>query len=216
MYLITVAVAAEDGQTGPLPMATLARALQVSPVSANQMVRKLAERGLVSYHPYHGVELRGAGWQIAGRVLRVRRLWATFLVDHLDMTPPEGDALACRMEHVTPPETAERLAVFLGSPVTGPMGRRIPPGSGAEPAPDATVLADAAVGATVEVVSVATDQQTAQFLAAEGLERGSLLTVVATGTDTVLVEKGCNRLHLDRSLAAAVLIRVVEEVSHEA
>jgi len=216
MYLITVAVAAEDGHTGPLPMAAVARALAVSPVSANQMVRKLAERGLLSYHPYHGVELNGAGWEIAGRVLRVRRLWATFLVDRLDMTPGEADALACRLEHVTPPETAERLAAFLGSPATGPLGRRIPPGGGAGPVPAVTVLADAGVGAAFEVVSVTADRQTAQFLAAEGLEPGSLLVVVATGPDAVLVETGGSRVHLDRSLAAAMQVRVVGEGAHGA
>ena len=127
MYLITVAVAEEEGRPGPLALADLAQSLAISPVSANQMVRRLQEQGLVEYHPYHGVSLTPAGRQAARRVLRGRRLWATFLVAHLAFTPEEADALACSLEHVTPPEAADRLAQFLGDPAVGPLGRPIPP-----------------------------------------------------------------------------------------
>lgn len=127
MYLITVAVAEEEGRPLPLPLADLAQALAISPVSANQMVRRLEERGLVKYHPYHGVALTIPGRQEARRVLRGRRLWGTFLVEHLGFTPEEADALACGLEHVTPPEAADRLARFLGDPALGPLGDPIPP-----------------------------------------------------------------------------------------
>jgi DtxR family Mn-dependent transcriptional regulator len=127
MYLITVAVAEEEGRPLPLPLADLAQALAISPVSANQMVRRLEDRGLVEYHPYRGVALTAAGRRAAWRVLRGRRLWATFLADHLGFTPEEADALACRLEHVTPPEAADRLGRFLGDPVVGPLGAPIPP-----------------------------------------------------------------------------------------
>src|SRR4030042_2070249 len=76
MYLITVAVAEEEGRTGPLPLADLAESLGISPVSANQMVRRLEERGLLEYHPYHGASLTPPGRREARRVLRGRRLWA--------------------------------------------------------------------------------------------------------------------------------------------
>ena len=129
MYLITVALAEEEGRPSPLPLADLAQALAISPVSANQMVRRLGERGLMEYHPYRGVSLTVAGRQEAWRVLRGRRLWATFLVEHLGFTPEEADALACRLEHVTSPEAADRLGGFLGDPVVGPLGQSIPPSS---------------------------------------------------------------------------------------
>jgi DtxR family Mn-dependent transcriptional regulator len=128
MYLITVAVAEEEGRTGPLPLADLAESLGISPVSANQMVRRLEERDLLEYHPYHGASLTPLGRREARRVLRGRRLWAAFLVTHLGFDPEEADALACSLEHVTPPEAVGRLARFLGDPVVGPRGRAIPPG----------------------------------------------------------------------------------------
>jgi DtxR family transcriptional regulator, Mn-dependent transcriptional regulator len=129
MYLITVAVAEEEGRAGPLPLADLAESLGISPISANQMVRRLEERGLLAYHPYHGASLTPAGRQEARRVLRGRRLWGAFLVAHLGFDAEEADALACSLEHVTPPEAADRLARFLGDPEVGPLGRAIPPAS---------------------------------------------------------------------------------------
>lgn len=131
MYLITVAVAEEGGRQTPLPLAALADSLAISPVSANQMVRRLEERGLVEYHPYHGVALTPAGRRTARRVLRGRRLWAAFLAGRLGYSPVEADALACSLEHVTPPEAADRLARFLGDPAVTPWGEPIPASSGA-------------------------------------------------------------------------------------
>lgn len=126
MYLITLAVAEEDGHKVPLPLAELAASLEISPVSANQMVRRLGKRGLVEYHPYHGVALAPAGRRVAGRVLRGRRLWVCFLSGELGYSPGEADALACSLEHVTPPEAADRLARHLGNPAADPDGRPIP------------------------------------------------------------------------------------------
>lgn len=114
MYLITVAMAEEGGREGPLPLASLAHALSISPVSANQMVWRLAERSLVDYHPYHGVVLTATGRTAARRVLRGRRLWTSFLVEHLGFGEEEADALACDLEHLTPPVVADRLEAFLG------------------------------------------------------------------------------------------------------
>ena len=113
MYLITVARAAEDGRTGPVPVAMLAEHLGVSVASTNEMVRKLAARDLLTYEPYRGVELTPLGARVSERVLRTRRLWSTFLANHLGLSPTEADDQACLLEHVTMPEATERLAAAL-------------------------------------------------------------------------------------------------------
>ncbi|RMF39870.1 MAG: MarR family transcriptional regulator, partial [Anaerolineae bacterium] len=59
MYLVTLAQLETASQ--PVPLSALAQALGVQPVSVNQMVRKLAEAGLVTYEPYHGVSLSPQG-----------------------------------------------------------------------------------------------------------------------------------------------------------
>jgi DtxR family Mn-dependent transcriptional regulator len=129
MYLITVARAIEDGVGPPVPVSTIAAELDVSVVSANQMIRKLETGGFVDYLPYKGVALTDDGRTTANSVLRNRRLWGVFLTDHLGLSPARADEVACEMEHVTPEEVAARLSLFLGDPSTGPGGKPIPDGA---------------------------------------------------------------------------------------
>ncbi|MEE9205674.1 MAG: metal-dependent transcriptional regulator [Acidimicrobiia bacterium] len=207
MYLITVARAAEDGRTGPLPVAMLAAHLQVSVASANEMVRKLAGRDLLSYQPYHGVELTAAGNLVADRVLRIRRLWATFLAEHLGFGPSDADDQACQLEHVTTEAAADRLAGFLGDPEAGPLGRPIPRGSTPTTRPSSIRLADLGVGDDAEVVSVASAERAREFLANEGVVPGARLSVAGVGDSGLLIDLAGGPVHLNQELADAIEVR---------
>lgn len=151
MYLITVAMGEEQGHEGPLPLAALAQSLSITPVSANQMVRRLAERGLMDYHPYRGVLLSARGRATACRVLRGRRLWTRFLVGQLGFGDEEADALACDLEHLTPPRMADRLEAFLRGQTAAPTGDRSPPAmpTGGRPGAASPVSIPAGAIATV-------------------------------------------------------------------
>jgi len=206
MYLLTIAMAAEDGHQGLLALASLAEALQVSSASVNEMVRKLEGRGLVSYEPYHGVSLTGEGLAVALRVLRTRRLWARFLADHLGFTPRQADAMACDLEHVTPEEAAERLASYLGNPDSGPLGRPIPGMSSSSERPAPVPLTSVPAGVTAELIVVAATGPAAGFLAGSGLEAGAIVEVIATGGGGVLLDTARGQVHLVESAAAVVLV----------
>ena len=99
------------------------------------LVTDLEERGLVTYQPYKGVSLTPTGREITRRILRHRRLWETFLVQHLHTAQAEADALACRLEHITSEPIAAQLDAYLGSPTASPSGRPIPAGSASPPDP---------------------------------------------------------------------------------
>jgi len=205
MYLITVARAGEDGRSGPVPVADIAAELSVSVASANQMIRKLADRGLLSYEPYHGVELTDEGHRVADRVLRTRRLWASFLADHLGFSPGDADDQACHLEHVTSEEAADRLAAYLGNPEAGPLGRPIPAGAlEPEPRRPHLRLVDVAVGAIAEVVAIGGSDLALEFLAAEGLVPGATVTVTGAGESGWLIAVGGTVVHLSEDLAKAV------------
>jgi DtxR family Mn-dependent transcriptional regulator len=126
MYLLTIAQMIEEGTATPIPVASLADHLEIAPVSANQMVHKLAEAGWLRYIPYKGVELTAEGQLTAQRVLHHRRIWEVFLVQHLNLSIEEADAMACRLEHLTPDEVAFKLANYLGNPTISPQGYQIP------------------------------------------------------------------------------------------
>lgn len=208
MYLITVARHVETGGDGPVPMAQIATRLDISVPAANEMVRKLEARGLVTYEPYRGVRLSDSGRHIAFQVLRTRRLWATFLADHLGFSPILADAQACHLEHATTEEAADRLADYLGNPSVGPLGGPIPRRDGDGRTTHACWLGDLAVGTTAEVVSVARDDAAISFLTAEGVDLGAIVTVAATGSTGVLVEVGDHVVHLSQALAHQVAVRL--------
>lgn len=204
MYLITVARAIEDGQGPPVPVSKIAGVLEVSSVSANQMIKKLEGVGLVTYAPYKGVTLTDTGDELANSVLRSRRLWGRFLADHLGLTPAKADEVACEMEHVTPDMVAERLASFLGDPTTGPTGKPIPASHGTTP--DAPItLTDLDVGESVTVVGIGPDE--VSFLRSQGIIEGTELAVLGTGSDaSVLFDGPTGKVHLAGVVAGKILV----------
>lgn len=204
MYLITVARSVEAGDDGPVPISRIADVLDVSVPSANEMIRKLDTRGFVTYEPYRGVRLSEAGHRIAGQVLRTRRLWATFLVDHLGFGPAEADEQACHLEHATTPEAANRLDAFLGNPAAGPLGHPIPAATALDARPPKVRLSDLTVGAIAEVISVGASDQGAAFLAAEGVVIGRRVSIAASGSSGVLVDVGGEVVHLVLKVAATI------------
>lgn len=124
MYLKTIAeLTAFDPVT---PISSVADRMEVSPVSATEMVHRLRDRSLVEHLPYKGVRLTGAGWGKATAVIRRHRLWEVFLVERLGYAWSEVHGLACRLEHASDMDLTERLADLLGSPAACPHGNPIP------------------------------------------------------------------------------------------
>lgn len=124
MYLKTIAeLTMSDDVT---PISTVADRMDVSPVSATEMVHRLQDRSLVEHLPYKGVRLTDVGRKKATAVIRRHRLWEVFLVEKLGYSWSRAHGLACRLEHSSDSELAERLADLLGNPRVCPHGNPIP------------------------------------------------------------------------------------------
>jgi len=204
MYLITVARAIEDGGEPPIPVSTIAQQLGVSSVSANQMIKKLEAESLVSYVPYRGVDLTDEGERLANVVLRSRRLWGVFLVEHLGLTAKRADEVACEMEHVTPEEVADRLSDFLGGPSIGPHGKAIPSGGGHTDRPTAA-LGDANVGDAVVIAGAGVPFEA--FLASQAIDPGTEVRIVAAAPDgSMLIEGPTGTIQLTADAASAIAV----------
>lgn len=207
MYLITVAQLAERGLKQPIAISRLAKELSIQPVSANQMVHKLAEEQLFEYLPYKGVRLTPKGRQIAQRVLRHRRLWQVFLEEHLLMSSGEADALACRLEHITPAEVVNQLADFLGNPRQTAQGLPIPDLDEETQVIKRRTIAEIPVGQTREVVAIEADPATRAYLEAVGLFPGQQITPLAADRNAaLLIQVGENRVHLAAALTGAIFV----------
>lgn len=111
----------------PLPLAQLQEHFSFSRVSIHEMVQKLAQHALITYHPYRGVTLTPEGESIAAALVRRHRLWERFLTDMLQLPWDEAHAIAEQLEHAAPEIVTERLANLLGEPESCPHGGPIPP-----------------------------------------------------------------------------------------
>jgi DtxR family Mn-dependent transcriptional regulator len=157
----------------------LAGRLGVTNVSANEMVHRLTESGLVSHTPYKGVSLTQDGRSVACSVLRRQRLWECFLYEHLHIEWAKLYELACSLEHATAPEVTEALAEFLGDPKFCPRGNPIPAADGSLTPLNGILLREAPMDATVRVLAVnATETETLKYLQARNILPGVELTVV--------------------------------------
>lgn len=208
MYLVHILRLGREEQ--PVPLSRLAAALDVSPISVNQMCRRLQEEGLVQYTPYRGVALTPAGEQLAARVLRGHRLWEVFLVEHLHLRWEEAHQVACLLEHDTPEPVAERLAAFLHHPRVNPEGEPIPDAAGVIPAGREQTLAELNAGQKGYYLRCTADKASDEFLLGQGLRPGARVQVVASAAQSLLVEVGGRRITLDRSLADKVQVEPEE------
>ena len=157
------------GEDQPVSLPVLAKELAISPVSANEMVKKLVKRGLVTYERYKGVTLTPGGRAWALTVTRRHRLWERFLTDVLGLDWDHVHEEACRLEHATSPLVEERLAQFLGWPETCPHGYPVPTSEG-EIAREAGVpLSEMEPGARGVVLNVPEEPELLQYLGSLGL-----------------------------------------------
>ncbi len=105
---------------------TLAKALLTTPASVTDMLKRLNEKALVEYQPYHGVRLTASGRLIALKIIRKHRLWEVFLVKTLNFTWDEVHDTAEELEHVNSSILIDKLDEFLGFPQFDPHGDPIP------------------------------------------------------------------------------------------
>jgi DtxR family Mn-dependent transcriptional regulator len=104
----------------------LAERMQTRASSVTDMMQKLADKKMLVYKKYKGVQLTEKGKKAAAYVVRKHRLWEVFLVDKLKFHWDEVHDIAEQMEHIKSVELIKRLDVFLGHPDFDPHGDPIP------------------------------------------------------------------------------------------
>ena len=171
----------------------IAKSLNTKASSVTDMMQKLAEKGLVSYKKYYGVQLTSSGQLIALNTIRKHRLWEVFLVDKLSFNWDEVHEIAEQLEHIQSSELTNRLDIFLGNPKFDPHGDPIPNSQGEiENYHDTLLLSELEIGAFCTLVGVA--DSSSVFL--KHLEKSQL----KLGSEIRLI----NVFEYDRSLSIEV------------
>lgn len=104
----------------------LAEYFNYSDQSVNEMIKKLAQKKLVNFYPYKGLELLEKGKKIAVKMIRAHRLWEVFLTKELNIPWEDSHDDAERLEHATSDEVLNSLDSYLGYPKYCLHGNPIP------------------------------------------------------------------------------------------
>jgi DtxR family Mn-dependent transcriptional regulator len=157
----------------------IAAALDTRAASVTDMLRRLADKGLLAYERYRGVQLTPEGQRLALLTIRKHRLWEVFLVQQLGFNWDEVHEVAEELEHVQSPLLMRRLDTFLGYPALDPHGDPIPGEDGAMRRPAHRLLADLMVGERGTLAAVKnTTAPFLQYLDKVGLQLGALVEVL--------------------------------------
>jgi DtxR family transcriptional regulator, Mn-dependent transcriptional regulator len=118
----------------------LAEKIGVSPSTASESIRKLAEQGLVDHEKYGAVTLTESGRRAALAMVRRHRLLEAFLVKELGYSWDEVHDEAEVLEHAVSDRLVARIDAKLGFPQRDPHGDPIPASDGQVPTPPARQL----------------------------------------------------------------------------
>ena len=179
-YLKAVFKLAEaEPETPGVSTNRIAAALDTRAASVTDMLRRLADKGLLNYEKYRGVQLTAEGRRLALLTIRKHRLWEVFLVQQLGFSWDEVHEVAEELEHVQSPLLMRRLDAFLGHPVLDPHGDPIPTEDGAMRRPAHRLLADLNAGERGTLSAVKnTSPPFLQYLDKVGLQLGAEVEVL--------------------------------------
>jgi DtxR family Mn-dependent transcriptional regulator len=188
----------------------IAELLETKSSSVSDMLRKLAEKGLIHYTKYRGVTLTEEGRQIAVRIIRKHRLWEVFLVEKLGLGWEEVHPMAEELEHINFERLIDKLDAFLGYPEFDPHGDPIPSASGEIKANPAMPLSE--VPADTNTVLTGITNHTRPFL--QHLDKLDLTLGTPIRVDEVtlfdssllVTLQGSKQIHLIHQVAKNILV----------
>lgn len=157
----------------------LATMVNVKPATANDMLKKLKEKKLISYERYGKISLTVLGKRNAIEVVRKHRLWETFLYEKLEFTWDEVHEVAEQLEHIHSPKLIEKLEKLLNYPEFDPHGDAIPNAKGELKLQVRKTLSQVSVGKSCKLISVKDNSASfLQYVVNVGLGLSSKIKVV--------------------------------------
>lgn len=201
-----------QGENLPVSTTALASELDRSAASVTNMVKGLAEQGLLDHEPYRGVRLTPQGESTALRIIRRHRVIETYLIERLGYTWDGVHDEAERLEHAASDGLIDRMARALGDPDEDPHGAPIPSSDGVIASRDLVSLTELPTGVDA-VVREVSDEDSGRLreLASAGFLLGTNVVVTDRSSGgEVVVELAGGVQTLDAVTARMIQLELSE------
>ena len=171
----------------PMTGANLARAMQLSPPTVHEMLRRLERNGWISRPSSRAIEFTADGRDRAASVVGRHRMIERFLTDVVGVPWDEVHEEAEKLEYAMTPRFEAYVREAVGDAKTCPHGHPIT----VHERLDGVPLADCAVGATVAILRLENEaEDLLHYLKAAGVEPGRAGEVVANDGEEVRLALG--------------------------
>lgn len=175
----------------------LSKALELSPATVLEMVRRLSEKKLVKLLPDKAIQLTDEGRKRALLIVRKHRIWEVFLVNKLNYKWNEVHDIAEQLEHIESDSLVKRLEAFLGFPSVDPHGDPIPDENGKMKKLKTQPLTSSVLQNKVTIISLAnSSNEFLKYLDKVGLKIGDTIKV----TEVEDFDKSLTILHKKSSI----------------
>lgn len=188
----------------------IAGMLDTKASSVTDMLKKLADKNLVSYQKYQGVTLTDEGLHKAKMIVRKHRLWEVFLVEKLQFSWDEVHEIAEELEHIQSEPLIDKLDAFLGFPAFDPHGDPIPNAKGVINKVEKELLSEAELNQMYTCVGVKdSSTEFLQYLDKQQIALGSTIKILEKEPfdETLLLEIDGKKLTISNKIATNLYIR---------
>ena len=197
-----------DGGILDVSTNAIADDLNTAAASVTDMIKKLANKKVVIYKKYKGVNVSEEGKRVALMVIRKHRLWEVFLVEKMKFNWDQVHDVAEQLEHIKSPLLIKRLDEFLGYPKYDPHGDPIPDENGEFKAKPQVPISEAPIHQ--EGIIVAVKDSSSPFL--QYLDKiGAYIGAKIKVTDKVEFD-GSNEILIDNKRSIFVSKEVSENI----
>mgnify|MGYP002761449956 FL=1 len=172
-----------EGQSDGDPVSTgdLATAMEVTPASASNMVKRLRDLDFLVYTAYEGATLTEHGRKVALEVIRHHRLLELYLKEVMGFEWGEIHDEAERLEHHISERFESRIEEMLGHPTRDPHGHPIPSRDGSVDEVSGRLLSDLHDGDIARIDHISDeDSEILHLLEQRGLLPGATVEVIET------------------------------------
>ncbi len=164
---------------------SLAGHLSVNGDEAAKIAEKLKEMDLITTRNEKFV-LTNEGRAYALKIIRVHRLWESYLADETGVKEKDWHLRAEEKEHYLNAEEADRLAAQIGNPAFDPHGDPIPTATGELPAKKGKALTGAAESKIYNIIHIEDEPHTIYSqIVAEGLYPGMQIKILEISKERI-------------------------------